>query len=304
MPPLSSWLIITIEMQFRWLLAIVLLLIILIAGGGWAWRRYLWLGKLAGQSRPAQPTPLARPEVQLDSMDDEYLNLIYYLSHDGLSNPLQTIQTNLDSMADCSPGDMGRWRQSFTMIKAEMQRMAAMTENLRSLSRLETPAAPTVREPVNMKAVIEQVIIARSEMAEARHVRLRYVGPDRPARVLGNRDQLYQVVLNLVDNGIKYSRQEDGNVIIGVQEEPDRLCVRVSDNGVGIAEQDLPYLFIPYHRTPDARSFQRRGSGLGLIIVKRLVEQHGGQVQAQSQIGEGTTFSFDLPLYIPPTSQT
>ncbi len=302
MPTLDSWLILTIEVQFRWLLASVLPLTALCVGGVWAWRRHIWLNKLADQSRQSQPTQL-EPEAQFVSTGEEYRNLICYLSHDGLSNPLQTIQTNLASMADCSPDEVGRWRQHYTMIKAEMRRMAAMTENLRSLSRLGTPSAPTVREPVNMKAVIEQVIIAQSEEAEARRVRLRYVGPDRPARVLGNRDQLYQVMLNLVDNSIKYSKKEEGNVIIGVQEELDRLCVKVSDDGIGIAEQDLPYLFIPYQRAPDARSFQRRGSGLGLIIAKRLVEQHSGQIKVQSQIGEGTAFSFDLPLYVPSVTE-
>jgi signal transduction histidine kinase len=128
---------------------------------------------------------------------------------------------------------------------------------------------------------------------------LRYVGLERPARVLGDRDRLRQVLMNLVGNGIKYSQPEGGEVIVSVQEERDRLYVRVSDEGVGIAEEDLPHIFDTAYRAPDARSFRCKGSGLGLAIVKRIVEQHGGEIRVQSRPGEGTTFSFDLPLYAP-----
>jgi two-component system phosphate regulon sensor histidine kinase PhoR len=139
--------------------------------------------------------------------------------------------------------------------------------------------------------------MAMHDAAEARGVRLRYVGPERPSRVLGDRDRLVQVFRNLVDNGIKYSRAEGGTVIVGVREEIGWVQVRVSDEGVGIAPEDLPHIFDTAYRVPDARSFRRKGSGLGLAIVKRIVEQHGRQIQVESQPGEGTAFSFSLPVY-------
>ena len=129
---------------------------------------------------------------------------------------------------------------------------------------------------------------------------MRYVGPERPARVLGDRDCLRQVLMNLVDNGIKYSKPEGGEVIINLQEEQDRLRVRVSDEGIGISEEDLPHIFETAYRAPDARSFRRKGTGLGLAIAQRIAEHHGGAIRVRSQPGEGTTFSFDLPLYIQP----
>jgi signal transduction histidine kinase len=193
----------------------------------------------------------------------------------------------------------GRWRQYHAIIATEVQRLTRLTENLRLLSHLETKDAPLVREPVNLKGVIEDVIMAQYETAEARRVRLRYVGPERPARVLGDRDRLRQVLLNLVDNGIKYSKPDGGEVIISIQEEHNRLCVRVSDAGIGIAEEDLPHIFGTAYRAPDARTLRRAGSGLGLAIVKRIVEQHGGALRVQSRLDEGTTMSFDLPMYVP-----
>jgi signal transduction histidine kinase len=285
MPPLDSWLKVTIRIPFLLFPVLVFFLIGLVASAVFVYRRLqLQFSKLSRETDPSR---------------EVYSHFLYYVSHEVLANPLQTIQSSLESMAGCSPGETGRWQQHYAIIKDQIQQMAALTENLRLLSHLETLDAPTVREPVNLKAVIEDVIMALSETAEAHKVRLRYVGPDRPARVLGDRGHLNQALINLVDNGIKYSRQpEGGDVIISVQEEQHRLCVRVSDEGVGISEDDLPHIFDIY-RAREARSFRRKGSGLGLSLVKRVIEQHGGQIRVQSRLGEGATFSFDLPLYIP-----
>jgi len=107
------------------------------------------------------------------------------------------------------------------------------------------------------------------------------------------------VLLNLVDNGIKYGRPGGGEVIINVQEEGQRLLVRVIDDGIGISPDDLPYVFDTAYQAPHTGSLRRAGSGLGLAIVKRIVEQHGGQIRIHSQPGQGTTVAFDLPLYVP-----
>lgn len=299
MPPLDSWLQITIRTPFL-LLLLLLLTGVIAAGVVVYWQLLTRIRKLSDETRDLQVQLVdrAEQEVQWASAREAYRHFIYNLSHE-VSNPLQSVQTNLENMASCSADETGRWRQYHQIIAAEVQRLSGLTENLRLLSHLETPDAPTVREPVNLKGVVEDVIMALFETAEARGVRLRYVGPERPARVLGDRDRLRQVVLNLVDNGIKYSRAEGGEVIISVQEEQDRLCVRVSDEGVGIGGEDLPHIFDTAYRAPDARSFRRKGSGLGLAIVKQIVEQHGGEIRVRSQLGEGTTFSFDLPLYAP-----
>jgi len=100
-----------------------------------------------------------------------------------------------------------------------------------------------------------------------------------------------------VDNSIKYAQEGGGQITISVQDNGDRLHVRVIDNGIGISEEDLPYIFDTAYRAPQTKNFRRAGTGLGLAIVKRIIEQHGGQIQVQSQLGEGTTISFDLPLY-------
>jgi signal transduction histidine kinase len=174
-----------------------------------------------------------------------------------------------------------------------------MTQNLRLLSRLETEGIPVKREPINIKAVIEDVMMAQIERAEQREISLIYNGPNRPARVFGNRDHLRQVLMNLIDNSIKYSQDGGGEIIIRVQDDGPRLNVQVSDDGIGIPEEDHAYIFDTAYRVPSEKSMRRAGTGLGLAIVKRIIEQHGGKIEVESSLGGGTTFTFDLPLYSP-----
>lgn len=305
MPPANSWL--TITIQLPWMVALVCGLALGLSLVGlvlWLIRRKqhneLIVRNLETQVEELLRQKTAAADSLASTTIDEgvYTQFIYNISHE-ISNPLQSIQTNLDNMTNCSPEDTARWKQYHAIIAAEIHRLRELTENLRLLSRLETPNTPIQREPVNIKGVIEGVIMAEAEIAEAKGIRLVYSGPERPARVLGNRDHLKQVLLNLLDNSIKYSRPEGGDVVINVQEGDQRMLVRVIDEGIGISPEDLPYVFDTAYQAPRTGSLRRAGSGLGLAISKRIVEQHGGQLTIQSKPDQGTTVAFDLPLYIP-----
>jgi len=306
MQPDDTWLSITIQIPLLAALIIGAVLLLFVVGGViWLIRRNRRT-KQTIQNLQMQVNDLLNhaghaaliPESEANSDRNTYLQFIYNISHE-ISNPLQSIQTNLDNMARCSPEDTARWQQYHAIIAAEIRRLSELTENLRLLSRLETPNTPIKREPVNMKGVIEGVMMAQVEIAEANKVRLVYSGPERPARVLGDRDHLRQVLLNLVDNSIKYSHPTGGEVVINVQEVDQRLLVRVIDDGIGISTEDLPYVFDTAYQVPRSGSLRRAGSGLGLAIARRIVEQHGGQITIQSQPDHGTTVSFDIPLYTP-----
>ncbi len=229
---------------------------------------------------------------------EAYLQFIHNISHE-VANPLQSIQINVDNMARSTPEEVGRWRQSYAIISNELKRLFSLVENLRLLSHLETSEKSIKRESVNIKGVIEDVIMAETDLASSRAIQLIYRGPERPARVLGNRGQLRQVVSNLVDNSIKYAKDSGGEVVISLKEENEDILVRVSDEGLGIPEEDVPYVFDTTYRSPDARSAKRTGSGLGLAIAKRVIEQHGGTIKIQSKFGEGTTVFFNVPIYKP-----
>ena len=280
MPPGNSWLLITLQAPF-WaaiLIGLALILVIALAAIGY-WRLSRRQEKLLDELRDSRTQKPGAGSTAPDPAvsQNAYLLFIHNIAHE-VSNPLQSIQTNLDNMAGCTPQETARWQQYLGIITTEIRRLRELTENLRTLSRLETPDVPVKREPVNIKGVIEAVMMAQVEVAEAKGVRLIYNGPERPARVLGDRNHLYQVLNNLVDNSVKYAHPEGGEVIITVQEGNDRLSVRVSDDGMGIPAEDIPYVFEMAYRMPHSGNLRKAGSGLGLAIVKRIVEQHGGKI--------------------------
>ena len=115
--------------------------------------------------------------------------------------------------------------------------------------------------------------------------------PNLP-RVLGDRDRLHQVFLNLLDNAVKYS-SPGGEAIVRLTPEEGSLQVEVQDDGVGIAPEDLPYVFEPFYRSGGVRDMP--GTGLGLTIVRTILHQHGATIDVQSVPGQGTCFCFHLP---------
>ncbi len=224
-----------------------------------------------------------------------YINFLYNISHE-VSNPLQSIQTNLDNMAHCSPEDLEGLQRYNEIITSDIQRLAEFTERLRALSRLETPNRQITREPVNLRGVIETVLMQQYDFAIERLVNLRYQGPDQLKRIIANRIDLELVFTNLIGNSIKYCKESGGEVIVSVEPMNNSFHIRVIDDGIGIPEEDLPHIFDVAYRSPDTFVSRRKGTGLGLAIVKQIVEQYGGHISAKSEMGKGTTITIELPV--------
>ncbi len=235
-------------------------------------------------------------ENELSRSNDTIRGFVNNLSHE-ISSQLLSINTNLDDMASNNPDETGRWKQLYNTIKEQIKRLNITLRNLRSLSLLETPNAQINFGTINIRLVIEEIIMAQAEFAAIKNVHLSYNCSEQPARILGNRDLIFQMLVNLVDNGIKYSKDEGGNVIIDVNDEYKDLWVRVIDDGIGMDEEDLSHIFETTYRAPSTSL--KSGSGLGLALAKLIVEKHGGEIRVNSQKGEGTTFSFKIPLYKP-----
>ena len=105
------------------------------------------------------------------------------------------------------------------------------------------------------------------------------------------------MIMNLVDNSIKYSKDSGGRIVISIRENRDVTQIIVTDDGIGVPEEDLPYIFDTAYRSPSRLHVPKAGSGLGLAIVKRIVDQHSGKISVKSDVGEGTTIKVELPLY-------
>ncbi len=282
-----------IEFDFLGLLIIILILIAIPALGITAWiysrrarRTQKYLLELGEYYSPWKRTPSREEEA--------YLNFIRYISHE-VSNPLQSILGGLANLRQVS-GEDSQHEVYLNQIESETHRLSRLTTDLRVLAQLENSDLHIAQQPVQMRAVIASVIMAQADRAADQNIELTYHGPDRPPRVLANRDWITRVVENLIDNSLKYIRADSREIIISITTAENQLQISVSDDGMGIPTEMLPHIFDQAYRAPDARSLKQPGSGLGLAITKRIVEQHDGTIRLSSEFGQGTVVTFSLPL--------
>jgi two-component system phosphate regulon sensor histidine kinase PhoR len=234
---------------------------------------------------------LVSDPVELREREMSYLRLISTVSHE-LRTPLTAIMGHVDILDSCSVEEEALWRRSQRFISGEVKRLARLVDDLLSLSRLET--SPSQMRPVNVRAIAEEAISTLWEAAERAQVTLLLQTPPGLPRVLADPDRLQQVFINLLDNAIKYS-SGGATATIRLSHEGNIVRVEVADTGPGIATDDLPHIFEPMYRGSSAAIRVALGTGLGLNIVKTILEQHGAAISVQSTPGDGATFAFRLP---------
>ena len=190
------------------------------------------------------------------------------------------------------PPDMAR--EFVETIFQEAQHLASMTNAFLELSRLQSGRTRFQMVPFAIAELIDDVINLLRPQAEERGLTLHTNLPDPLPRVIGDRERLRQVLVNLASNAVKYNKP-NGEVWLELEPLPDTglLRVNVRDTGRGIPEKDLPHIFEKFYRVADSEGYAQ-GTGLGLNIVKQLVEAHGSQMQVVSQVDVGTAFSFTL----------
>jgi signal transduction histidine kinase len=179
-------------------------------------------------------------------------------------------------------------------IHREAVRLGQMLNDFLDLARLESGRTHMAREPVNMNEVINETLTILQPQAAERQISIALQIPETLPTLIGDPDRLKQVMVNLVSNAVKYNH-EGGRVDIGAKVGEDELNVVVKDTGRGISEEDLPHIFEKFYRVDDLEQ-QVKGTGLGLSITRHIVEAHGGTIGVQSVKGQGSTFSFTLPL--------
>lgn len=227
-----------------------------------------------------------------------YRNFIQNVSHE-LKTPLTVIQGHAAKMGD-APDDKAGWLASRRIIADEAKRLTQLVDNLLTLSRLESPSFTLDRAPLNFAALLEEAVLQLSDLAEERKLALSLnVAPGLP-RINGDRARLKQVVLNLLDNGIKYT-PAGGNITVILQREASNsqnanfLECTIQDSGEGIPADDLPHIFDKLYRARRVTGRPVEGSGLGLTIAQQIIRAHAGDIKVASELGKGSTFTFTLP---------
>ena len=225
-------------------------------------------------------------------------DLLAEIMHE-LKTPLMAITTASELLA-LSELPENKRADVVSMIQRETKRLSRMTKEFVDFARLESGRMNLEMTPVDLAAVVADVVGLSLAQAEARRVELVVdCAPDLPGVsdspcLLGDRDRLQQALLNLVSNGIKYNR-ENGRLAIIARRQQDQVYLAVADSGQGIAPEAIEHLFDRFYRVPGSEG-KAEGSGLGLAITQKIVEEHNGRISVDSIPGEGATFTIELPL--------
>ena len=188
------------------------------------------------------------------------------------------------------------YQRSLETISQEARRMSHIVDQLLALARADSGREKFSLRRVNLGRLVTK-LGSDVEML-CRDKGLKYqLGQTKNLVVKGDRAKLRQLLLNILDNAIRYT-PHGGEISVSVQAEGEMAVVSISDTGIGIPPEDLPHIFERFYRVDKARSRSEGGSGLGLAIAKHITEIHGGRIEIESKLGTGSTFRVYLPLDI------
>ena len=186
------------------------------------------------------------------------------------------------------------YRETIEVVDETVTRMAALVGKILDVARLETGATNFKSEPVNLSHLVESMYKLISTVADEKGVAVRLHGMEGGWTVSGDEDRLSELFMNLIENGVKYNRK-GGTVDVTLAGGESGVEVTVEDTGIGIPEDDIARVFGRFYRVDSSRG-EVSGAGLGLSIVKAIVDAHGGTIDVKSELGRGSTFTIHLPL--------
>jgi signal transduction histidine kinase len=238
----------------------------------------------------AQLEMAAQKQHELDRLRRD---LVAWVGHD-LRTPLTSIRVILEALADGVVEDAATIERYLNTAQRHIASLSWLLDDLFDMAQIDAGGLKLEREPSSMCDLISDTIEAFSALAERQGVTLRGSATPEVDPVLMDVQKIGRVLNNLLDNALRHT-PAGGTVRVTTSTSPDDVQVQVSDTGEGISEQDLPRVFERFYRGEKSRSRTTGGSGLGLAIAAGIVEAHGGQIGAESRVGQGTRVWFTLP---------
>jgi signal transduction histidine kinase len=209
-----------------------------------------------------------------------------------LRTPIAAIKTMLEVAPLEAPADQ---QQTLRAIQRQNDRLGQLAQDLLLLARLDGTIAAKRGATIVLNDLVQDLEEELAPLALAAQVKLSTEMAASPLTIQGQSDQIYRLVSNLMINAINYTAA-NGTIVVRLQRKQNQAMIMIEDNGSGIAAADLPHLFERFYRVNHDRARQSGGVGLGLAIARTIALAHGGQIQVQSQLGEGSRFTVRLPL--------
>ena len=230
---------------------------------------------------------------RLKQADEIRRDFVANVSHE-LRTPLSIFHGNLETLLEPGDLDEDETRHIYEVMKRHSDRLNLLVNDLLSLARLESKEAKLQLAEIKLRDFLEDVTGDWAKRLAGKNLRLELEVPDNFPTLRVDERRLEEVVHNLLDNAVKYSHQ-NGRILIQAGAPDQEVVLSVRDEGVGIPSNDLPRIFERFYRADRARSRELGGTGLGLSIVKHIAQLHGGRVEAESTLGQGTTIRVMLP---------
>jgi signal transduction histidine kinase len=229
---------------------------------------------------------------ELEDVERLRRDLVANVSHE-LKTPITAIRAHLENLLD---GVERPDPETLQVMLTQSERLGRLVDQLLDLSRLESGDVPLDRAPVELAPLVTQVLSEIDVARPDRGVAVSSDIPDDLPPAMADRERVHQVLFNLIDNAVRYT-PPGGAVTVTAHRLNGNVEVEVHDNGVGIPAEHLPRLFERFYRVDTSRSrADDGGTGIGLAIARSVVEAHGGHIHADSEPGEGSTFTFELPV--------
>lgn len=230
----------------------------------------------------------------LDKTKMEFFTLI---SHE-LRNPLAVIKGYTELLYDGTLGPINdKQKNKLQRIRENVDKLADMVGKMSDISSLESKRYPVVKTPASLNDMVRELIDTMGFLFKNKHITLKMdISPSLPL-VEVDRNKMEQVLLNLLNNALKYT-PEGGQVTITAKDRDSDILVSIHDTGIGIPRKDLGMIFSGFYHAGYKLSYEYKGPGLGLAISRKIVESHGGRIWAESEAGKGSTFYFTIPKYM------
>jgi Na+/proline symporter/signal transduction histidine kinase len=229
---------------------------------------------------------------ELDRLKDDFISTV---THE-LRTPLTSIRS-LSEILHTNPGIEPARIENFTkIIIKESDRLIRLISQILDYEKIESALIEWSIAPLDLKEVIDDAVAGTQQLINDKNITLNLDTEDHIPPVAGDRDRLVQVLVNLISNAVKFCEPHRGNIIIRLRVKDVELLVQVADNGIGIKTENLKKVFEPFHQIKNPTKGRPVGTGIGLTITKRIIDFHHGRIWVESAPGQGTTFSFTLPV--------